>query len=125
MLWIYFIFITELYSIYHLVGDEKTPREFKDYLFSEIGSNEAAPGHSIGDNGKPRVLEDTVVILNVTDQHSLAAKIPFLKMLPWNSFARKNVGYLYAIMHGARYVWDFDDDNIIQQEGNIWSYNFF
>jgi len=31
--------------------------------------------------------------------------------LPWNQFGRKNVGHLYAILHGATTVWDFDDDN--------------
>ena len=35
----------------------------------------------------------------------------FLRVVPFNHFARKNVGYLYAIAHGARYVFDFDDDN--------------
>ena len=31
--------------------------------------------------------------------------------IPWNHFGRKNVGYIYAILHGARMIWDFDDDN--------------
>ena len=35
----------------------------------------------------------------------------FVASLPWNHFARKNVGYLYAIAHGARLIFDFDDDN--------------
>jgi hypothetical protein len=32
----------------------------------------------------------------------MAAQFPVVKALPWNHFGRKNVGYLYAILHGAR-----------------------
>jgi hypothetical protein len=32
-------------------------------------------------------------------------------ILPLNSFARKAIGYLYAIQHGATQLYDFDDDN--------------
>ncbi|EOD23456.1 hypothetical protein EMIHUDRAFT_199815 [Emiliania huxleyi CCMP1516] len=31
--------------------------------------------------------------------------------LRWNHFGRKNLGFLYAIQHGARWVYDTDDDN--------------
>lgn len=34
-----------------------------------------------------------------------------LKLLPWRHFGRKNIGYLYAVAHGAQQIWDFDDDN--------------
>ena len=34
--------------------------------------------------------------------------------MPWHSFGRKNVGYLFAISNGANVIWDFDDDNIIK-----------
>ena len=33
--------------------------------------------------------------------------------MPYKSFARKNVGYLFAVHHGAKVVFDFDDDNIL------------
>lgn len=32
---------------------------------------------------------------------------------PWNHFARKNIGFLYAIREGAEAILDFDDDNEI------------
>ena len=38
----------------------------------------------------------------------------FVDALPWNSFGRKNVGYLFAIAHGAKVIWDFDDDNFLK-----------
>eukprot|EP00966_Prymnesium_polylepis_P184415 4274583-Prymnesium_polylepis.1 len=34
------------------------------------------------------------------------------KLLKWNHFGRKNLGFLYAIQHGAQWVYDFDDDNL-------------
>jgi hypothetical protein len=38
----------------------------------------------------------------------------FVDSLPWYSFGRKNVGYIYAIAHGAKVIWDFDDDNFLK-----------
>jgi len=34
-----------------------------------------------------------------------------MRHVPFNHFARKNIGYLYAIAHGAEFICDFDDDN--------------
>jgi len=34
-------------------------------------------------------------------------------LLPWNHFGRKNVGFIFAMLHGAKVIWDFDDDNIL------------
>ena len=53
-----------------------------------------------------------VVLLYPDDQEAM--KNEFVKFLPWNTFGRKNVGYLYAIMHGADVIWDFDDDNLLK-----------
>ena len=41
-------------------------------------------------------------------------KNEFVDSLPWNSFGRKNVGYLFAIARGAKVIWDFDDDNFLK-----------
>ena len=40
-------------------------------------------------------------------------ELDFVKAVPWNSFGRKNVGFLFAIMHGATTIFDFDDDNYV------------
>lgn len=32
-------------------------------------------------------------------------------LLPYNHYSRKNIGYLYAIEHGATMIYDTDDDN--------------
>jgi len=53
-----------------------------------------------------------IIFLSNTDQVNL--NNDFVNALPWRSFARKNVGYLYAIARGAKTIWDFDDDNILK-----------
>ena len=40
--------------------------------------------------------------------------LPFVDQLPWKTFGRKNVGYLYAISMGAKIIFDFDDDNLLK-----------
>ena len=55
---------------------------------------------------------EAVVYLTPDDQ--MAMKNEFADTLPWNNFGRKNVGFLYAIMHGAKVIYDFDDDNLLK-----------
>ncbi|CAJ1970342.1 unnamed protein product [Cylindrotheca closterium] len=38
----------------------------------------------------------------------------FVRTMPWRHFGRKNLGYLFAILHGAEFFFDFDDDNYIK-----------
>ena len=58
---------------------------------------------------------DAVVYLTPDNQTNLDKFTKhFVDALPWNHFGRKNVGYLYAIMHGAKIIWDFDDDNALK-----------
>ena len=40
--------------------------------------------------------------------------VDFINDMPWHSFGRKNIGYLYAIANAAQVIWDFDDDNILK-----------
>jgi hypothetical protein len=53
---------------------------------------------------------ENVKILTVEEQESLPLET--VKFLPWNHYARKNLGYLYALMHGAELLYETDDDNI-------------
>ena len=39
--------------------------------------------------------------------------LPFVNDVPWNSFGRKNIGFLFSIARGAETIFDFDDDNIV------------
>ena len=55
---------------------------------------------------------DEVVVLTTKIQEAMDS--PFVRTIPWSHFGRKNIGYLYAIMHGACVIWDFDDDNMLK-----------
>ena len=56
-----------------------------------------------------------VIYLSIDDQKKhLVDKIPFVKSMPFDSVARKNIGYLYAVASGAKVIYDFDDDNVLQ-----------
>ncbi len=61
-------------------------------------------------------------VLSVWKQRQMPFRL--LRMLPWNHYARKMIGYLAAIEHGADILIDTDDDNeplplyeILPQEG--------
>lgn len=75
-----------------IVGDLKSPQEYK--IISS------------------QVRERQVIYLNPKEQDKFSDS--FSKALPWNSFGRKNIGYLYAMKNGAKVIWDFDDDNYIK-----------
>ncbi|KAI8816569.1 uncharacterized protein EV422DRAFT_279122 [Fimicolochytrium jonesii] len=60
-----------------------------------------------------------IFYLTTAYQEKWAALSPFVDSLPWNHFGRKNVGYLWAITHGAQQVWDFDDDNELVGDGIV------
>ncbi|PIO61971.1 hypothetical protein TELCIR_16489, partial [Teladorsagia circumcincta] len=50
-----------------------------------------------------------VHFLSIHDQRNLGYNTE--KNLPYKSYTRKNIGYLYAIEHGAEWIYDTDDDN--------------
>ena len=50
--------------------------------------------------------------LSVEKQLSLGYAIT--KLLPWNHYSRKNIGYLYAIQQGASVIYETDDDNLLK-----------
>jgi hypothetical protein len=60
----------------------------------------------------------TFIFLTAEKQEKLAEIFPLIKLLPWNHFGRKNIGYLYAIAHGAKVIYDFDDDNALISKRN-------
>eukprot|EP00451_Oxyrrhis_marina_P023056 CAMPEP_0204355492 /NCGR_PEP_ID=MMETSP0469-20131031/34176_1 /ASSEMBLY_ACC=CAM_ASM_000384 /TAXON_ID=2969 /ORGANISM="Oxyrrhis marina" /LENGTH=512 /DNA_ID=CAMNT_0051342749 /DNA_START=8 /DNA_END=1544 /DNA_ORIENTATION=+ len=73
-----------------IVGDKKTPTPYLAWRPED---------------------QSRVVYLSPTDQEALEVTLPFISSVPWNHFGRKNIGYLFAIQHGAEVIWDFDDDN--------------
>jgi STELLO glycosyltransferases len=69
-----------------VVGDRKTPIDWQCF-----------PSH----------------FLDIDSQEGMAFKLA--KLLPFNHYSRKMIGYLWAIEHGAQLIIDTDDDNIPQE----------
>ena len=64
----------------------------------------------VGDKkSKPNWTCENVVYLDITKQRDL--NYNSFKTTPFNSYTRKNIGYLFAIENGARFIYDTDDDN--------------
>ncbi len=58
--------------------------------------------------------------LSVRRQEELECQLA--KLLPYNHYCRKNLGYLWAISHGAETIYDTDDDNLPYDD---WSFPEF
>ena len=55
-----------------------------------------------GDKKSPAAynVSGNAVFLSVADQRAMSFETG--KLLRWNHFGRKNLGFLYAVQHGAR-----------------------
>ena len=68
-------------------------------------------------------VSNKLVYLSVEKQLNLNYKTT--KYIPYNSYTRKNIGYLYAIEHGAKEIYETDDDNIFTTFEQLYnSFNF-
>lgn len=66
----------------------------------------------VGDRKTPRDWHlDNCEFLSIEKQETLDYEI--IKFLPENHYCRKNIGYLYAISHGAKCIYETDDDNAL------------
>ena len=74
-----------------IVGDTITP----DESYNDLASKE------------------NVFYLSAEYQKKFLTGNLFMEMMPFKSFARKNIGYLFAIQFDARVIYDFDDDNVL------------
>jgi hypothetical protein len=64
----------------------------------------------VGDRKGPKSIDDPrVTFLGIDAQGGLG--FDFVKTCPENSYARKNIGYLYALSQGAEIIAETDDDN--------------
>lgn len=65
----------------------------------------------VGDKKSPHIeSSENLTFLSVEDQVKLGYKLS--NLCPYNHYTRKNIGYLYAIQHGADIIYDTDDDNL-------------
>ena len=53
---------------------------------------------------------NNTIYLSIKTQESLNYKT--FTTTPFNSYTRKNIGYLFAIQNGAKFIYDTDDDNV-------------
>ncbi|CAO4378441.1 unnamed protein product [Caenorhabditis nigoni] len=64
----------------------------------------------VADTKTPKDWElSNVHFLSVDYQKNMSFSL--ISSLPYKSYTRKNIGYLYAISHGAEWIYDTDDDN--------------
>lgn len=64
----------------------------------------------VGDRKTPKDWQlENCEFLSIEKQQTLDYAIT--KLLPENHYCRKNIGYLYAISHGAKVIYETDDDN--------------
>ena len=91
-----------------IVADTQTPSNYMEQL--EIVTNTT-----------------NVVFLSVDEQRKWAtggtnntsAFGRLVNTIPFRHFARKNIGYLFAIAHGAQLIFDFDDDNLLPLSSSL------
>ncbi len=65
----------------------------------------------VGDNKTPDVAWEKTGVHYLSMQRQQELFGDFAELAPGNHYSRKNFGYLYAIMNGARCILETDDDN--------------
>lgn len=108
-----------------IVPDLKTPNNYMEMLHAMISANST---NSNKTHIKGSSFRNKVFYFSIEKQkkwQSVAGPLgTFAKSIPWGHFSRKNLGYLYAIVHGAHFIFDFDDDNQINVDENGFPFEF-
>ena len=74
--------------------------EFKDYHLIVVGDKKSPEKWQCND----------VNFISIKEQDNSGFEL--IKVLPYNHYCRKMLGYLKAIQNGAEWIYDTDDDNI-------------
>lgn len=69
----------------------------------------------VADKNGPPDYDDVEGVVYLTVERQRALHFQIMNHLPWRHFGRKNVGFLYAIAHGAKIIYDTDDDNRLRE----------
>jgi hypothetical protein len=82
--------------------------------FSKICKKNSVHFILVADKKTPKFVEKNINILSLEEQ----MKLPFRtsKLLPLNSYSRKNIGYLLAIYKNFKEIYETDDDNFPYQD---------
>lgn len=70
----------------------------------------------VADENGPSEYDDVEGVIYLTVERQRALHFQIVDHIPWRHFGRKNIGYLYAIAHGAKVIYDTDDDNRLKKE---------
>ena len=102
-----------------IVPDLKTPTNYMEMLHAMLSANNSGSNntHAMSTNYHSRVFYFSIEKQKKW-QNAAGPLGSFAKSIPWEHFSRKNLGYLYAIVHGAHFIFDFDDDNQIKVDEN-------
>jgi STELLO glycosyltransferases len=103
-----------------VVGDVKTPDNYMDLLWRDMLSSSSTQQRRVAQNAADdsNIVHSRVIYLSARDQDLLYGRHDFVRQMPYRSFARKNIGFLFAIAHDAQVIYDFDDDNILLTDEN-------
>ena len=85
----------------------KTFKNKRDWNIILVGDKKSTPIKS----------ENNITYLSVEKQNNLGYESN--NICPYNHYARKNIGYLYAIQNDADIIYDTDDDNYPNDKWNI------
>lgn len=92
--------INSVYDVI-IVGDKKTIDVFTTNITQFCEPT---------DNNKQKLKEKRCIYLDIELQDSLFGNLS--RLIPYNHYGRKNLGYLYAISQGYTTIYETDDDNI-------------
>jgi len=70
----------------------------------------------VADKNGPSEYDDVEGVIYLTVEKQKALHFQIIDHVPWRHFGRKNIGFLYAIAHGAKVIYDTDDDNRLKEE---------
>ena len=72
-----------------------------------------------------KIFENSSKLVYLSVENQLKLNYKTTQYLPYNSYTRKNIGYLYAIEHGAKEIYETDDDNIFTTFDQLYNnFNF-
>jgi len=94
-----------------VVADKKTPNTFR------LQSPETY--YEKTEEVKYTLREKRCIFMDVTLQNSLFDRLS--KLIPFNHYGRKNLGYLYAILQRYTVIYETDDDNIPNDNFDIFA----
>lgn len=69
----------------------------------------------VADMNGPSEYDDVEGVIYLTVERQRTLQFQILDHTPWRHFGRKNIGFLYAIAHGAKVIYDTDDDNRLKE----------